>query len=230
MTEGLLQLLRRGVELAVGLAGRVPAMGARLEPGSWPLATVVGLGGLALLFGGLRLRRLVAPFGGALLGWGLGALAAPATSGWLPPAVPPWVGLAAVGVASAIGPDVYPVALGLAAGAIVGREVPVADRAWLGALGGAVILGLVALALRRVVLAATAAITGAAALAAVAVALSGRVEVLGMLTRRPVALAGAAAVLAVAGTAFQLGRDGRRAGARRGEGDARATVAEKPAP
>ncbi len=159
---------------------------------------------------GVRLGRLLASAGGAFVGWFIGGLLTPAVSGWMPAWLPAWVGAAVLGLMSFLAPDVYPIALGLVPGALLGARVPLASKAWLSVLGG-LALALLALWLSRLVLAATAALAGTVLVVASLLALSLHVPVLLVLTRNPVLMAGLAALLTVAGTAFQLRPDIGRA-------------------
>jgi len=202
---GLVSLLQAWLAGAEALAARLPELARALARGSWPAVALAAAAGVVLLAAGARLGRVLAAAGGALVGWIAGSLAAPAVHGWLPAWFPPWVGAAALGLSSALAPEVYPVALGLVAGALLGSKVPLAGRGWLGAGVGGVVLALLGAALRRLVMAATAAIAGAVLVAAALLASAGRFPALAVLADRPVVLAGLAALLVVAGTAFQLG-------------------------
>ena len=172
------------------LALRVPELAAIIAPGSWPLATVVALLGVVLLLGGLRLQRLVAPAGGAALGWVIGGMLAP-----LIPRVPVgmlhWLGAALLGVGSLASPAVYPLAAGALPGALLGAQVAPPGRLWVGAAGGAVVMALLALVLRRLVIAASAALAGSALLSAALLALAPHVRALQNLDLAPHAAGGA---------------------------------------
>ncbi len=203
--SGALALVRDWAAGAEALAGRVPELAHQLAPGSWPLAVAVGACGLLLLLGGLRLSPLVTAAGGALLGWVAGGYAAPLFAGRIPPGLTAWVGAAALGVASLLTPYAFPAAAGALPGALLGaRLFPWGALA--GILLGAALLGLLAIALRRLVVALFAAAAGAALVAAALIALTVQMPALAVVTRRPTLLAALAATLAVAGAAFQLGR------------------------
>jgi len=193
---------------------RAPEMAGVLAAGSWPAAALAGVAGFALLVAGARLGRFLSCAGGALVGWVAGGLLAPEVHGWLPGWLPPWIAAATLGMASLLAPGTYPLALGLLPGMLLGLRTPVAGKGWLGGLAGGVALALLALWLRRLVLAATAAVSGAILVALALLALSHQVPALLALARRPTLLAGLAGILAVAGTAYQLGAGVERGGAR----------------
>jgi hypothetical protein len=203
--SGVLALLQEWLASAERLASRVPELARSLGAGSWPAVVLAGAAGLALLVAGARLGRFLAAAGGALVGWLVGGLLAPAVHGWMPAWVPAWVAAAVLGLVSLLAPDVYPITLGLVPGALLGVRLPLADKPWVGGFSGGLALGLVALWLRRLVLAGTAAVAGAVLAVASLLALSRQVPALLVLARRPMLLTGLAALLAVAGTAFQLG-------------------------
>jgi hypothetical protein len=202
------------------LAGRLPELAALLRGGGWAALAGALAVGLALLVAGSRLGRFLAGAGAALVGFWVGGMIAPAVHGWLPATLPPWVGAAVLGLSAVMTPVVYPIVLGLAPGALLGMHVAVAGKAWLGGVAGGIVLALVAVLLRRLVLAATAALAGAALVAAGLLALAARWPALEPLARRPIVLLGVAAVLAIAGTAFQLGAGVERAGRPRNRIDA----------
>jgi hypothetical protein len=212
---GAIALLHAWLAAAERLAARVPELAKSLGERSWPAAALAAAGGIALLLGGARLGRVLAAAGGALVGWLAGGLVAPAVHGWLPAWLPPSVGAAVLGFASALAPEVYPVVLGLVPGALLGLQVPLGGRPWAGAAVSGAALALLGALLRRLVMAATAAVAGAVLVAVALLAFSGRFTALAVLAQRPMVLAGLAALLAVAGTAFQLGAGGSRGRARR---------------
>ena len=194
------------------LAARLPELAALLRGGGWPGIALALAGGLALLVAGWRLGRTLSAAGGVLMGFWAGGLLGPAVRGWVPDAVPGWVGAGVIGLASFMSPIVYPVVLGLVPGVLLGMHVAVAGKAWLGGVAGGVVLALAGAVLRRVVVAATAAVAGAALVAGGLLSLAGKVPALDVFVRRQVILLVVAAVLAVAGTAFQLGAGAERAG------------------
>ncbi|HET9598802.1 MAG TPA: hypothetical protein VFP65_24730 [Anaeromyxobacteraceae bacterium] len=214
--NAILSTLQAWLGEAEQLAGRLPEVAAALRGYGWPGIALALAVGLALLVAGARLGRLLAAVGAALVGFWVGGLLAPAVHGWVPASLPAWVGAAALGASALMTPIVYPIVLGLAPGALLGMHVAVAGKAWLGGVAGGIVLALVLALLRRLVLAATAAVAGAALVAAGLLALAARWPALEPLARRPILLLGVAAVLAVAGTAFQLGAGVERAGRARG--------------
>ena len=212
---GVAALLQGWLAAGERLAMRAPELASRLAAGSWPAEMLVAVAGLALLVAGARLGRFLACAGGALVGWIAGGFLASAFHVWLPPWLPPRVGAATLGLASLLAPSLYPLALGLLPGLLLGVQVPIAGKTWLGGVGGAVALALLALWLKRLVVAATAAVGGAVLVTLALVAVSHQVPALLSLARRPALVAGLAATLAVAGTVYQLGAGVER-GARRG--------------
>ncbi len=220
---GAVALLQSWWAAAVALAANAPELARALAAGSWPAEGLATLAGLALLVAGARLGRVLACGGGSLVGWLAGSLVAPHVHGWLPATLPPWIGVAMLGLGSLLAPALYPIALGLLPGLLLGFQVPIGDRAWVGAVAGGAALALLALWLRRLVLAATAAVAGAILVSLALLAATRQVPSLLPLARSPSLLAVIAAALAVAGTAYQLGagveRKGRRgAKARKLEG------------
>jgi hypothetical protein len=216
---GAAALLQSWWAAAMKLASRAPELARALASGSWPAEGLAALAGLALLVAGARLGRILACGGGAVVGWLAGALVAPHLHGWLPATLPPWIGVAALGLGSLLAPALYPLALGLLPGLLLGFQMPIGDRAWAGALAGGVALALLAIWLRRFVLAATAAVAGAVLVSLALLAATRQVPALLPLARSPSVLALVGATLAVAGTAYQLGagvqrRDGRGTKAR----------------
>ena len=203
--SGVFALLQEWLAAAERLAARVPELARALGGGSWPAVVLAGATGLSLLVAGVRLGRLLAAAGGAFVGWLAGGLLAPAVQGWMPGWLPAWVAAAVLGLMSFLAPEVYPIALGLVPGALLGVRMPLAGKPWVGGFSVGLALGLLALWLRRLVLAATAALAGAVLVVASLLALSRHVPALLVLVRRPMLLAGLAALLTVAGTAFQLG-------------------------
>jgi hypothetical protein len=198
-------LLQGWLASAEHAAARVPELARALGAGSLPAAVLAGAAGLALLVAGVRLGRPLAAAGGAFVGWLAGGLLAVAVSGWMPAWLPASVAAAVLGLMSFLAPDVYPIALGLLPGALLGARVPIAGKAWLSVLGG-LALALLALWMSRFVLAVTAAMAGAVLVVASLLALSLYIPALLVLARSPMLLWGFSALLAVAGTVFQLRR------------------------
>jgi hypothetical protein len=204
--QGVLAFLTGPASYAEQLARLVEGLAGRLEPGGWPLWAVTALAGGVLLLQGLKLHRLVNALGGALVGAWWGAQFAGLVPGWMPPWFPGWGLAMALGAASLLFDDVYPIALGVTPGVLMGLRIPLDGQAWIGGLAGAIVTALAALALRRQVIALSASIGGASLVAAAALAAARQVSSLALLAQRPTLLVAAAGVLAVAGTAFQLGR------------------------
>lgn len=209
---GATELLQGWWWAAEGLAMRAPELARHLTAGSWPAEILAALAGVALLVAGARLGRFLACAAGALVGWVAGGLAAPDVHGWLPAWLPPWIGAATFGLGSLLAPALYPVALGLVPGLLIGLRTPLGGRPWAGALAGGVALALLALWLRRLVLAVTAAVAGAILVSLALLAASRQVPALLPLAHRPALLAALTATLAVAGTAYQLGAGVQRGG------------------
>jgi hypothetical protein len=198
--------------------GEGAALAARLPP-PWA-ALVVGVGVLFLLHGARRRTVLAVP-GGAILG----LVAARVVLGWLDgPATADWrlllVAAVAVGVLCGGWPPLFPVLALALPGALIGAALGVAGRAWLGAaVGGAAGAALGAL-LREWVAAISAGGIGASGVLAGAIGLLANRPVVAEATERPLALAAAWGVLAVAGAAFHAGRAWPRGGrAAKGSGD-----------
>ncbi len=188
--------LDRVLEVLVGAVQRAPDL-----PGwtAWALCAA----GVGVLLFGARSRRPLAIAGGALVGW----LAGAAASSWLlgEVGVSPLASRIAfallVGVAAGLAPAVFLFAAGAFPAALLAMALGGgAFATWMGvALGG--VGGLL---LRRKVAAAAAAVIGAALLAWGVAAAAGSLASLRILVEHPAALGGLAAVLAVAGAAFQL--------------------------
>lgn len=196
------------------LAGRAPELARSLAEGSWPAGALAAVAGLALLVAGARLGRFLACAGGAAVGWIAGGLVAPVAHGWVPASLSSWTGAGVLGVACLLAPTLYPLALGVVPGLLLGSRLPVGGRAWVGGLGGGLALALLLAWLRRLVFAATAAVAGAAPVSLALLALAHPVPALLPLARRPWLVAGLAATLAIAGTAYQLGAGAARRGGR----------------
>lgn len=206
----MLELLQRWLATAERLASRFPAVTAHLA--SWPAALLAGLAGLALLVAGIRLGRVLAAGGSAAIGFLAGLALAPRFDLWnLPAETPAFAAAAVLGLLALASPELYPVLLGLVPGALLGARATVAGSAWLGAAAGGLALAALAVLLRRIVLAATAATAGAALVVAALLAISRMVPALAFFGQRPTLLAGFAVLLAVAGTAFQVGVSRRAA-------------------
>jgi hypothetical protein len=185
------------------LLGEAPALGARLGAVPlWALGALLALGLLALV-AGARWRRPLALVGGACVGslGGVGVAGLLGLSGMLLPAI----GAAALGGAALALPPLFPFAALALPGAFLGAGAGLAGGRWLGALIGSFLLGGLGLLGARFVAAATAGLAGAGLVGAAILGAANRLPPLEPLSRRPVLLAGLLTVLAVAGTAFQVG-------------------------
>ncbi len=204
--------LQSWLAAAERLTERLPDLAELVGAGGWPVGVLAMAVGLALLAAGARLGRILTAAGGALVGFWVFGLLGSAFPAWVPAVVPGLVGAGVLGFSSFMSPIVYPVVLGLVPGVLLGMHVAVAGKAWLGGVAGGVVLALAGAVLRRVVVAATAAVAGAALVAGGLLSLAVKVPALDFFARRQVILLVVAAVLAVAGTAFQLGAGAERAG------------------
>jgi hypothetical protein len=206
----MLEFLQRWMASAEQLAGRFPAAAAHFA--TWPAALLAGLAGLALLVAGIRLGRVLAAGGSAVIGYLAGLALAPGFAMWtLPAETPAFAAAAVLGLLALASPELYPVLLGLVPGALLGTRVPVAGSAWLGAAAVGLVLAALAVLLRRIVLAATAAAAGAALVAVALLALSHMVPALAFIGQQPTLLAGFAVLVAVVSTTFQVGVSRRTA-------------------
>jgi hypothetical protein len=205
----VLELLQSWMADAEGIVGRVPDLVAATGSWSWAVGIVAALGGVGLLLAGARLGPVLTGIGGALVGWLAGVhVATLAELKAVPIPTIGWAVAASLGLLSVFLPAAYPALLGAVAGALLGLRAPLGGSAWIGAAAGALLLGCLALLLRRVVVAGTAAVAGAVLLVAGVVALSLSTPALSGVTHRPVLLTGFGALLAVAGTAFQAATQG----------------------
>jgi hypothetical protein len=198
---------------ALAGAGRL-GEGARAL--GWPGALALGGPGLWLLLDGARRRRPIA----ALAGGAAGALAGAWLSGWAEARLgisrPLLVGGAAlaVGGAAAAFPLLFAFAVGALPGALLGSLLPIGRSELAGAAAGALASGVTAVLLAGPVAAAASASLGAALLCGAALAGLGPRPLAAELASRPRVLLGLAAVLSVAGAAFQAGRAWEAPGAR----------------
>jgi hypothetical protein len=205
-SAGVLALLQTWIATLERLAQRLPGWAESVGANAWPLALVAALLAVALLVAGTRLGRVIPAAGAATIGWFAVGQISGVTSEWGLPGWAPQSGVAVLlGLAAGFAPPVYPLALGMVPGALLGMRFPLAGRVWLGGAVGALLLGGLALAARRIVVAATAAVAGAVLLAGSLLALAVRFKVLTAITRRPVLLTLLLALVVVAGTAFQVG-------------------------
>lgn len=200
---------------AARIAEALATLGAAAEAAR-PLGVlggaVLAILGLSALTVATRFRRALAVLGGAAVG----ALAALAVQGFLAAhlGLSPVLAVALGAVAGGAGCGLYPIAFPIAAGALpaalLGYGVPLAGRALLGAAAGGLLGAVIGAGFARIVAATFACLLGGAALAlGLVVALAGWAPAQ-QLAGRPLAIAAAAVVLAVAGAAFQLrAGDGR---------------------
>jgi hypothetical protein len=197
---------------ARGLAGEavrwVGGVAGEVVRAPWLAAVAMVAVGVVTLALGARLRRPIATLGGALVGVGA-ALAfseAVASPLGLSPASAAGVAAAVLGAACFAFPPLFPAVAGALPGALAARGIAPADQQAL-ALGlGAAVGAAVGAVLARLVVAAVASAIGAMVLALGVAGLLAHAGAGEMLLSHPVALVGLAAVLAVAGVAFQLPR------------------------
>ena len=83
----MLELMQRWLATAERLAGRFPSAAAYLD--SWPAALLALLAGLALLVAGIRLGRVLAAGGSAVVGFLAGTALWPSFDLWNLPAASP---------------------------------------------------------------------------------------------------------------------------------------------
>ncbi len=184
---------------------QIPALAERLRALPWPAAPALAALGLVALSVGARWRRPLAVVGGAAVGWAAGAALAP----WLSrevgvsPLATRAIAAGAVAALSGIVPAAFLFASGALPGAFLGSLLSAES---LGLWAGLGLGGLAGLVVGRAVAAMAAAALGAALLTAAALALSGRYAPLRDLADRPFVLVTLAAVVAVAGAAFQWAR------------------------
>ncbi len=184
----------------------LPSTAARLRGLPWPAAWALGVCGSAVLLAGARMRRPLAVVGGAALGW----MAAAAAPSWISTNAGVSRGAlgAAAGALLAVGGGLFPPLFVFAAGAlpggILGASLPIRDSPELGAAAGAAVAGVAAVLLAQWVAAAAAAVIGAVMLSAALLAAGDSWPALRVLSVRPFVTVALAAVLSVAGAAFQL--------------------------
>jgi len=201
--------MSEGIEVALRDAGHwASGVASELGGSPWPVAAGVVVAGLLVLLVGARARRPVAVVGAA----GVAALAAH----WLGERAGARLGIsipalaagsaAAAGSLSAVVPQVFPVLAGALPGALLASLFSPADRRLEVLAVGALVGGLLGLLAARPVAAAVASTVGALA---VALGAAGALHGTGpgrALLAHPTAILAAAAILAVAGTAFQYSR------------------------
>ncbi len=201
------ELFHRPDQFLSSLAARIPQLATAAGLGSWQVAVVALVAGIALLIAGVRLGRVLSALAGAALGWVM-ATRYPAFAVLLgiPPGTAAWVVAATAGFASAFAPGLYPILLGALPGAAwgAGLGLPFLGRRWLAIVGAGAVAALICFAARRLVLALTAACSGVVLIDAALLVLAVQFPVVHAVTRRPMVLALLTAVLLVAGTASQL--------------------------
>lgn len=199
------ELFHRLGEYLSYLFVHVPRLATEAGLGSWQVAAVALLVGLALLLIGVRLGPLLSGVAGGAVGWFVATRYPALGAAWgLPAGAAVWVLTLVAGLACAFAPVLYPILLGALPGAAWGAGVPVMGKAWLGVVGGALVLGAVCFAARRIVLALTAAIPGVFLIDAAILVLALRFPALTAVTKRPTLFAALTAILLVAGTAAQV--------------------------
>lgn len=164
---------------------------------------------LAALTVAWRFRRPLAALGGAATG----ALAALAAHSAIRVHLGLGAGAAAAIAAVAAGllclrvPSLFPFAAGALPGAFLGAALPLGERAAWGMTAGAVVCGLAGLAAGRVVAAGFASAAGGVLLPVALVALFPGHGLSREAAARPLALLAVGVIAAVAGAAFQIGRE-----------------------
>lgn len=203
------------VEVGLRDAGLwVSGVASELGRSPWPVAAGVVAAGLFVLLFGARARRPVAVVGAAALA----ALAADwlggriATALAVPISTVAAASAAIAGAVSVVVPQVFPALAGAVPAALLAEGLAPADRR-LEALAAGAILGAVlgVLAARPVAAAVASAVGALAVTIGVAGALGGPGPGRALLSH-PMAVLAAAAILTVAGTAFQLSRAWGRGG------------------
>jgi hypothetical protein len=188
----------------------LPSLAARLRELPWPAAMALGLCGAVVLLAGARMRRPLAAVGGVVLGC-LAAAAAPswvATNVGVSRSTLAAAAAALLAVGGGLFPPLFLFAAGALPGSLLGASFPIfaiKDSPELGAAAVAAGTGVAALLAARWVAAAAAAILGAALVSAALLAAGGSWPALRLLSARPSITLALAAVLSVAGTAFQVG-------------------------
>jgi len=207
MSAAVEAALRDAGGWAAGVAGE-------LGRSPWPVSAGVVVAGLAVMLFGARARRPVAVAGAA----GVAAVAAQwmgTRAGALlgmPPSTLAAVAAAATGAVAALVPHVFPALAGAFPGALLAELFAPADRKLEVLAAGAILGGVLGVLAARPVAAVVASGAGALAVAVGAAgALRGTPPGRALLAH-PSAMLAAAAILAVAGTAFQYSRAWGRGG------------------
>jgi hypothetical protein len=199
--------LREGLGLAVAGLSRLVGW---LRGGGPFVGLLLAIAGAVLLAAADRLRRPVALLGGAAVGALAVHAARPILPGGLSPAGWAWIAAVLFGGAAAVAPVAFPALAGALAGALVGAHVPIAGRPAIGAVLAAAVGAALLSVGGRTAAAVLANLAGGLAIATGVVTLAGGRELGVELASRPMVLLGIAAVLGVAGAAFQLaGEKGR---------------------
>ena len=189
-------------------AGWAAGVASELGRSPWPYSAGMVAAGLLVLLVGARARRPVAVVGGA----GVAAMAAhllgePACAAQgIPVSTLAVVSAAVAGALAAVVPQVFPALAGALPGALLAGLLAPAERKLEVLAAGALLGGLLGVLAARPVAAAVASGFGALA---VSVGAAGALQGTGpgrALLAHPTAILAAAAILAVAGTAFQLSR------------------------
>jgi len=207
MSAAVEAALRDAGGWAAGVAGE-------LGRSPWPVSAGVVVAGLAVMLFGARARRPVAVAGAA----GVAAVAAQwmgTRAGALlgmPPSTLAAVAAAVTGAVAALVPQVFPALAGAFPGALLAELFAPADRKLEVLAAGALLGGVLGVLAARPVAAVVASGAGALAVAVGAAgALRGTAPGRALLAH-PSAILAAAAILAVAGTAFQYSRAWGRGG------------------
>lgn len=169
----------------------------------------ISIAALAALTVAWRFGRLLAALGGAAVGV-LGALAAHEAIRvhlGIAPAIGAAIGAAAVGLACARSPRLFPFAAGALGGAFLGAALPLGGRGALWAAAGGLLGGFASLMAGRTVAASFASAIGGVLLPVGLVAIFGGHSLAREAAGRPAALLAVAVVAAIAGAAFQIGRE-----------------------
>ncbi len=201
MSEGVEAALRDGGHWASGVA-------SELGSSPWPVAAGVVAAGLFVLLVGARARRPVAVVGAAGVAAAAAHLLGERAGAALGISIPTLAAAsaAAAGALSVVVPQLFPVLAGALPGAFLASLFSPPDRRLEVLAVGALVGGLLGLLAARPVAAAVASGVGALA---VALGLAGALHGTGpgrAILAHPASILAAAAILAVAGTAFQYSR------------------------
>ncbi len=204
------ELFHRPDQFLSSLVARIPQLATGAGLGSWQVAVVALVAGIALLLAGVRLGRVLSAIAGAALGWVM-ATRYPVFANLLgiPAGTAAWVVAATAGFGCAFAPALYPILMGALPGAAWGAGVglPFLGRRWFAMVGAAAVAALICFAARRLVLALTAACSGVVLIDAALLVLAVHFPVVRAVTGRPMLLALLTVVLLVAGTASQVSHE-----------------------